>query len=63
NPTTFNVSTAPAQDFFQQTGDSSHLWHGVLDAINIAFIDGHVERVPPPQVHCVYKSINAWVCR
>jgi type II secretory pathway pseudopilin PulG len=63
NAATFDVSQAPAADFYQGTGDSSHLYHGVLDALNEAYIDGHVERVPPTEVHCVYLSGNAWVCR
>jgi len=63
SPATFNVALAPPAAFYQQTGDSSHLYHGVLDALNEAFLDGHVERVPATEVHCVYESGNAWVCR
>lgn len=61
DPVTFNVSQAPATDFYQIY--SSHLRMGQLDSDNEAYLDGHVERVPAGSVKCVYLSGNAWVCR
>jgi prepilin-type N-terminal cleavage/methylation domain-containing protein len=63
SPATFKVYLAQPLAFWQGQGDSSHLYHGVLDTLNEAYLDGHVEQVAPTWVHCVYQSGNAWVCR
>lgn len=61
DPAAFNFTTAPQSWYWPEFG--GHFYKGRLDAANIGYADGHVDRVRPDDIRMRYRSYNSWNAR